>query len=216
MILILSDIHGNLRRARRLLEEYGEGYFKYLFINGDVTHFGDYRDALEIISTLSPIAGKAFFVPGNCDPRNLLDVEGLSSVVNVHGKVVDLEGVKLHGLGGSNKTPFHTYIEFDEDEIRSILRWDLKEPFILLSHVPPKDTKLDRLFTGGHAGSIAVRDYIITLQPILSIHGHIHEARGIDRLGKTILVNPGPFRSGYYATVDFKDGEPEIGLHKLV
>lgn len=216
MILVVTDIHGNIRKARRILEEYGEKYFKYMLVNGDITHFGDYRDALNIMSTLTTIAEESFFVPGNCDPRNLLEVEELATAKNIHGKTVNLDKFKLHGLGGSNRTPFHTYIEFDEDEIRRILDWNLEGSFILMSHVPPKDTKLDRLFTGGHAGSIIVRDFIIMKKPMLAIHGHIHEARGIDKLGDTIIVNPGPFRSGYYATIEFKNDEPEIGLHKLI
>jgi Icc-related predicted phosphoesterase len=43
----------------------------------------------------------------------------------------------------------------------------------------------------GSAGSEAVRAVIETYQPLIALHGHIHESRGVTRLGKTVCVNPG-------------------------
>ena len=51
-------------------------------------------------------------------------------------------------------------------------------------------------------GNLAVRRYIEERQPLLSIHGHIHEDRGVDLLGDTVLVNPGPLKEGYYAVAE--------------
>jgi len=214
-VLIVSDIHGNIRRSREIVEKYGEKHFDYIFINGDITHFGDLREALNITSTISQVAKKSFFVPGNCDPRNLIEMEELGPSINVHSKTIELGEVKLHGVGGSTRTPFHTYIEFEEEEIKELLDWGIQGPFILMSHTPPRDTKIDRLFMGGHAGSIVIRDYIVRMKPLVSLHGHIHEAKGIDKVGKTIVVNPGPFRNGYYAVLKLEDMKPEIGLYQL-
>ena len=40
-------------------------------------------------------------------------------------------------------------------------------------------------------GSTAVRDAILEYQPLLSLHGHIHESRGTQKLGRTVSINPG-------------------------
>jgi Icc-related predicted phosphoesterase len=73
-------------------------------------------------------------------------------------------------------------------------------------HVPPHGTVLDQcaeldeelrpVHKGGNpvmasAGSTAVRELIETYQPALGLHGHIHEGRGVARLGRTVCVNPG-------------------------
>jgi Icc-related predicted phosphoesterase len=82
----------------------------------------------------------------------------------------------------------------------------LREPgrAIFNLHCPPYGSKLDdapaldeqlRPLYGGQAvrpvGSTAVRDAILRYQPMLSLHGHIHESRGVARLGRTLALNPG-------------------------
>jgi len=215
ILLIVTDIHSNLRYVEKLVEEYGNKYFDYLLINGDITHFGDIGEAINILSTFSNLSRKSFFIPGNCDPKGLLSIEEAGNAKNIHGKTINLNKYKLHGLGGSNKTPFHTFIEFDEEEIRNLLNWDIDKPFILLSHTPPNGTKIDKVFLGRHVGSNVIREYILKKKPILSIHGHVHEARGIDKIGETTILNPGPLRNGYYAIIEFKDETFKINLYRL-
>ena len=40
-------------------------------------------------------------------------------------------------------------------------------------------------------GSTAVRDAVQRVQPLLSLHGHIHESRGATKIGSTLALNPG-------------------------
>jgi hypothetical protein len=72
---------------------------------------------------------------------------------------------------------------------------------IFVPHAPPAHTKVDALANGDHVGSAAVRKFIEQHQPTLVVCGHIHEARGIDTLGNSILVNCGPAGKGYYAVI---------------
>lgn len=70
------------------------------------------------------------------------------------------------------------------------------ERAILVTHCPPADTRCDVLYDGRHAGSKAIRRWIERWQPMLTLHGHIHESPEmsgsfVDRIGKTITVNPG-------------------------
>ena len=71
---------------------------------------------------------------------------------------------------------------------------------ILVSHVPPHKT-LDRAFRILRVGSRALRSFVKEEQPDLCLCGHIHEARGIQKLGRTIIVNPGKFSSRHFAEI---------------
>lgn len=69
-------------------------------------------------------------------------------------------------------------------------------PFILVSHAPPADSNLDLLMEGKHVGSHAVRNFLERRQPILSLHGHLHESPIVSghishRFEKCLAVNPG-------------------------
>jgi hypothetical protein len=106
--------------------------------------------------------------------------------------------------------------ELSEDEIGAALRagrGQLAQPQleVVLSHTPPRGTQLDRTRRGEHVGSLAVRQFVEQVQPALLLCGHIHEARGIDRLDATTIVNCGPAYEGYYAVADV-DADVQVEL----
>jgi hypothetical protein len=126
------------------------------------------------------------------------------------GTVVDLgDGFRMISTGWSNRTPWHTYRECDEAEMAHKIA-AMIEPSLDLArtvfnfHCPPYGSNLDNAAevdadlnvkdagqTLVPVGSTAVRDAIRTYQPVLSLHGHIHESKGTTRLGKTLALNPG-------------------------
>ena len=125
------------------------------------------------------------------------------------GKVIDLDGFPLISMGWTNPTPWDTFREAPEQELAvkidkvAELVPDM-ERAIFNFHAPPYGTGLDeapeldaklRPTHGGAVmkpvGSTAVREAILRYQPLLSVHGHIHESRGVARLGRTLAVNPG-------------------------
>jgi Icc-related predicted phosphoesterase len=68
-------------------------------------------------------------------------------------------------------------------------------------HSPPFGTKLDQIEGGTFTGSRSIKEFVERTQPLLTLHGHIHEAPEIsgsyvDRIGKTLCVNPGQFTGG--------------------
>lgn len=71
-------------------------------------------------------------------------------------------------------------------------------PLLLVSHTPPHATACDRLHNGTPVGSTAVRDFIQKYQPEICLCGHIHESRAEDRLGRTLVINPGTLSAGGY------------------
>jgi Icc-related predicted phosphoesterase len=78
---------------------------------------------------------------------------------------------------------------------------------IYVTHSPPWGTRLDRLSSGIPVGSRAIRSFIERHRPPLTLHGHVHESPGEDRIGPTVCVNPGDSLGGLRAVrVDLGDG----------
>jgi len=149
--------------------------------------------------------------PGNDDQFEVDEViEAAKTVELGEGRVLDLDGFQLVSTGWANRTPWDTYREEDEPDLRARLEAAIAkatappERTIFSFHCPPYKSGLDdapeltedmRLKDAGRAvhpvGSTAVRGAIEEHQPALSLHGHIHEARGNCRIGRTLCINPG-------------------------
>jgi Icc-related predicted phosphoesterase len=140
----------------------------------------------------------------------------VSSGVALDGRGIVLGDVGLFGLSGAPLSPLHTPNEFSEDELatRLVAGWHAVQSArwkVLVSHAPPSGTMVDRLTSGMHVGSSAVREFCTTYTPDLVVCGHIHEARGVDHLGQTIVVNPGPGHTGAYGIITMgKDIEVDL------
>ena len=136
-------------------------------------------------------------------------IESSPCVSFAEGKLMDLDGFSLVSMGWTNPTPWNTYREAAEDKLAEKIEAvaelvpDMGRA-IFNFHAPPYGTGLDeapalddslRPMHGGAVmkpvGSTAVRDAIGKHQPMLSVHGHIHESRAIKRLGRTLAINPG-------------------------
>jgi uncharacterized protein len=157
----------------------------------------------------SPV--RCLMMPGNDDGDYVADaLDGGERVENAEERILEVKGFLFLSLGYSNITPWHTPRELPEKELQARLsglieHLDPSMPWIFNLHVPPYDTRIDdapeldetlRLVGGPNArmvpvGSHAVRTAIEEQQPLLSLHGHIHESRGVARLGKTQAINPG-------------------------
>ena len=161
---------------------------------------------------LGPAGITIVIAPGNDDPPEIDGAfEGSTVFVNGEDSVVELNGTAFASVGWSNPTPWHTPRECTEEELeirlrRVIARLDNPSRAIFNFHVPPYDTQLDicpelddelRVVTvmgnpvPTHAGSTAVRRVIEEFQPRASLHGHIHESRANQLLGRTLSLNPG-------------------------
>jgi len=147
---------------------------------------------------------------GNDDFEEMIPYLSLGPVSYAPDGILDLGGFNLVSVGWSNITPWHTNRECPEDGLAEKLKavHESADPSrtIFNVHVPPYDSGLDlapRLddslqiqLIGGQpdmvpVGSTAVADSISAYQPLLSLHGHIHEGRGITRNGRTVVINPG-------------------------
>jgi Icc-related predicted phosphoesterase len=160
---------------------------------------------------LKPDGIKCYISPGNDDIFDIDEVLNSSSyVVNPEEKVVDIDGEhEMITLGTTNHTPWHSPREVDEEELSNKIEnmtrqvRDMKKAIFNI-HVPPIDTSIDQapkldenlnLVGAGRvmisAGSVATRRAIEKLQPLIGIHGHIHESKGLVKIGRTMCFNPG-------------------------
>lgn len=162
---------------------------------------------------LRPTGTAVYFMLGNDDPPELAELlDQAPWGVHAEGKVLPLDDShELVSWGFSNITPWHSYREQTEEELRATLgrlyeQVAAPERAILNVHVPPYGSGLDEApvldedfrvqSVAGQVkfapvGSHAVREVLLERQPLLGLHGHIHESSGIRRLGRTIAINPG-------------------------
>jgi uncharacterized protein len=161
---------------------------------------------------LAGTGARAYVIPGNDDPWSIDEVlAGGTSVVACDERIEVVGSHEMVSLGYSNRTPWETPRELDEEEIYARLRrlvdqLEKPERAIFNIHVPPWESALDTAFEvdeelryvtkGGRphevpTGSPAVRQIIEEAQPVLSLHGHIHESKGVAKIGRTVAVNPG-------------------------
>jgi len=214
-ILVLTDIHSRYDAIDKLISIFDKIKPNIIIVAGDITNFGTVDEAEEILGELSYKNALKLFIPGNCDPSEMLYIDKLSDFINIHENVISYSGIKFFGIGGSLITPFNTNIEFTDDEIKNLLK-PIERPFILVTHSPPYNTALDIVsWSGEHAGSKSIREYIEKYQPNLVVTGHIHEARGIDTIGVSTIVNPGPVKNKYFAEVDFTVSEVNVFLRRF-
>jgi Icc-related predicted phosphoesterase len=155
---------------------------------------------------------RCFVMPGNDDPESLEGViGGAKRVESCDEKVVQFDGYSMLSLGYSNRTPWNSPRELDEDTLHNRIvalaeQIDDQAQAVWNIHVPPHDSRLDTaaeldedfnpVLIGKQphmipVGSSAVREAIERYQPLVALHGHIHESPGAARIGRTLCVNPG-------------------------
>jgi Icc-related predicted phosphoesterase len=153
---------------------------------------------------------RCFVCPGNDDEMEVDDVVRRAELVELgEGRVVEIEGFSMISTGWSNPTPWNTHREESEEKLAERIDTMAKQVpdpsrAIFNLHCPPYRSGLDeapaidadlKLLHGGRAlrpvGSTAVRQAIEGHQPLLSLHGHIHESKGAVKIGKTLSINPG-------------------------
>ena len=162
---------------------------------------------------LRPAGKPLYLMLGNDDPielRTILDRAPWGT--HAEGKVLWIDDDhEMISWGYSNITPWKSHREMTEEQLAAALAGmasQLREPSraVVNVHVPPHGSGLDdaplldeslQVQTAlgqvkfAPAGSPAVRDFLVSTQPLVSLHGHIHEASGIRRIGRTIAINPG-------------------------
>jgi Icc-related predicted phosphoesterase len=202
-IMAFGDIHEYLHPLAALEAPLRQA--DVIVVSGDITRWRGPETAAKVLAAITQYNPRVLAQVGNTDvweTHHYLEHLG----INLHGQGHRLGDLGIFGVGGSNFTPFATPTEFSEEEIAAALLagYDMVKDAprkLLIAHCPPSQTTIDRLYSGAHVGSSSVRQFIETFQPDLCISGHIHEAVGEDRIGRTLLFNPGMLAQGGYIMV---------------
>jgi uncharacterized protein len=179
-----------------------------------------------------------YVMAGNDDPWECdRIIESARHVQACDDRVVHVGEHEMISCSYANRTPWDSPRELDEDDLYARIKrladqLEAPEAAIFNLHVPPYDSGLDRarklnpdltlVFEGGQpveipVGSHAVRQIIEEYQPLLGLHGHIHESRGAVRIGRTLAVNSGSeYNSGRIHGVVVKLGRTEVVSHQFV
>jgi len=188
---------------------------------------------------LRPTGKQLFFMLGNDDPkelRSLLDEAPWG--VHDEGQVVMLDDDhEMISLGYSNITPWHSHREMTEEQLAAAIgemaaKLHAPERSIINVHVPPYGIGLDEApmldenltiqasvgqVKFAPVGSTAVRDALLEVQPLLGLHGHIHESGGIRRMGRSIVINPGSdYGTGVLNGAIMTLERDKVATHQLV
>lgn len=156
---------------------------------------------------------KCYITGGNDDSLEVTNtIKRLQSeeVINPEGEVININDHEMISCGYANITPWHCPRDIPEEELADkieemVAKVKNMESCIFNFHVPPVNTDIDacvkldtsvmppRPIIGEtiHAGSVAVRNAIEKYQPLLGLHGHIHESMGFAKIGRTLCLNSG-------------------------
>jgi Icc-related predicted phosphoesterase len=182
---------------------------------------------------------RCFVTPGNDDfPEIDEPLRASSTVEFVEGACVQLdERHEMITTGYSNRTPWDTPRELDEPELAQRVEAmfaDVSDPSNLVAvlHPPPRDSRLDQApeidadfrvqMEGGaprltSVGSSAVRSFIEQHQPLVGLHGHVHESKGMQLIGRTLCINPGSeYSDGTLCGALLALGDGAVISHQLV
>jgi Icc-related predicted phosphoesterase len=203
-IAYVVDVHDRLDAVPRALGAIGP--VDVLVVGGDITTFGSPDDAEHAIEVWRPLTPRLLVVAGNMDSP-AIDARLVELGVSLDGRGVVLDDIGIAGVSAAPFSPLHTPHEIPDAEFGQKATAGLAEIVacrarILCPHAPPHGTACDRIRSGEHVGSPALRAVIEREQPDIVLCGHIHESRGEDLIGATRVVNPGPIASGHYALVE--------------
>ncbi len=195
-VLALSDVHFALEELEMLAEKAGN--CDLCLLAGDLADYGCMEDGKAAVAALPK---PCYAVPGNMDSSDVLKAIEKAGI-SVHGKVKRFQGFKIAGFGGGYfGSPGG--LNFSEEEIwKKISLLGIDENTLMLSHIPPAESRLDFANSGMHIGGKSIRRAVEEFQPLLLVSGHCHESFGKEEIGKTLCVNPGSVRDGRAAVVE--------------
>ncbi len=223
LIVYVTDIHGDDGAFEKALKKAKRAKAKALIIGGDLNSYmtlmavnGIELQRMFLELYLLPLIERfkketkieVFIMMGNDDysiNMDLLEKSEKRGILKVmHNKTHKLGAYTIVGFSNINPSEYLVFPINDwvmaEGKIKSSLETLTRgiggKNMILVAHPPPVDTTLDILYDGTNVGSIGLREFIEKKQPLLGLHGHIHESPTLsgnikDTIGRTLSVNPG-------------------------
>lgn len=198
-LLVISDLHANNDVLDKMDEQFSKA--DAVLFAGDFAECFKPETGKDALNKLCEKHDTIYAVLGNCD--NIEFIEELEDKdICVERSLVFHEGLGFAGSGGG--TIFTGKTEFERTEEEILSDYDivvdsveqsgdkaLWNNLILISHNPPKGAVVDAVNAELHAGSQKFTDFIMENQPLAVVCGHIHEGKGIEKIGNTTVINPG-------------------------
>ena len=187
MILAFVDTHGDMHSLRKLKKKSAKA--DLILCAGDISIFENHLKIL--LHELNSFGKPVLIIPGNHEGEVRLRTECSlrKNLFYLHKEFYEKENIVFAGFGGGG---FSLRDEKFEKFAEKIKQKKKSKHLVLLLHAPPYGNKTDRVMDE-HAGNKSYRDFIIREKPLLVVCGHLHENHGVkDKIGKTLVVNPGP------------------------
>lgn len=201
------DIHDKskaLKKIRHILAD-----VDVVLLPGDMTN-GNVENMHTILDMIGNYNEQIYAVCGNMDNAKM-NMWLAREHISIHRKHVLVDDLAILGCGGA--LPFYGRYVFSEEELAGFLADSVRDVpenmlKILMCHQPPYGALDTPSNSGKHAGSKAVREFIERVQPLICFTGHMHSSVGIETIGKTQIINPGPiWESNKYAYGEVENGE---------
>lgn len=189
-ILAFTDTHSSDDALRKVKEK--SKSVDLIVCGGDITIFGNGQN--KALKFLDSIGKKILIIHGNHEDSAKFRkaCSRLKNLEYIHNKVYTEGSYSFIGYGdGGFSFRDAEFMSKAKDIIKKIPKGN---KIVLVSHGPPYNTSLDKLFERDHCGSKDIRKFIIRYKPVLVITGHLHENEGKkDKIGNTRIINPGAF-----------------------
>ena len=157
---------------------------------GDFTWFG--RDIEKVLLQFNKLGKPVVVIPGNHEEGAPFEelCEELENIINAHSAIISTEHATIFGYGGGG---FAKEDKVLENIVKKVKKQLPKQPLIMVTHAPPRNTNMDKVPHYGHVGNASINFAISYLKPKLLLCGHIHEGfQKKDKIDGTIILNPGP------------------------
>ena len=193
-ILVFTDIHADARAFEHIERLIRQESPDILIDCGDISIFENHLD--ELIERLASYRIQTLILHGNHETEVAMEkaCKPHKNLIFMHDRILQIGNTVFFGWGGGGfakrESAFTKAARKAVDIFNNIKARDRN--LILLTHAPPRNTRLDGLFDS-HVGNRSITEFIEKHQPRYAFCGHIHEnSRKQDRIGKTIIINPGP------------------------
>lgn len=187
MLLAFVDTHGDMEALRKLKRKAAKA--DLVLCAGDITIFENHLRA--VLREINSFGKPVLMIHGNHEGESRLKEECKkhSNLVFLSERFYEKENIVFAGFGGGGFSPRDVLFDKFAEKIK---RKKEGKQLVLLLHGPPYGNKTDRIMNE-HAGNKSYTDFIKHEKPLIVICGHLHENEGIqDKIGKSIIINPGP------------------------
>lgn len=181
-----ADLHGRQTGIEIVARQANRAEVQAVVLAGDVVH---YHRGHEIIDRLAALPKPVYAVRGNTDPRRVDRLMAASRRFHpLDFKRGQIHSLPIVGVNGTLPIPFFSRIGWFEAQHLDRLAAQIDSRTIMVAHPPPWGIR-DRVAGRWHAGSRGLRRLVEKVSPAVLICGHIHEAAGIEKLGRTLVIN---------------------------